>query len=308
MTQTSSGYVNVGDGQLYYEVAGEGAPLVLSHAGFVDSRMWDDQWTDFAQHQRVIRFDMRGFGKSALGVTPIERRRDLDRLLQQLDVPRAALLGCSLSGEVVLDFALEHPEQVTALILVSMTPGGFQLQGEPPAQLFEMLGAIEQGDLARASDLQNRIWIDGPFRQPEQVNPLVRQRAAEMNQIALANGTWGKAEAQPANPLNPPAVQRLAEIRVPTLIIAGQARSSRNSAGGGRDGCGDPACSESDHPRLCASAEHGAARGIQPAGAGLFARPRLTPHTHLPLRPHAQPTPDGVSKRPSGVHELTRTW
>ena len=44
MTQTSSGYVNVGDGQLYYEVAGEGAPLVLSHAGFVDSRMWDDQW------------------------------------------------------------------------------------------------------------------------------------------------------------------------------------------------------------------------------------------------------------------------
>ncbi len=221
MTQTNSGVVNVSDGQLYYEVAGEGAPLVLSHAGFVDSRMWDDQWSDFAQQQHVIRFDMRGFGKSALGVTPIERQRDLDRLLQQLDVPRAALLGCSLSGEVVLDFALEHPERITALILVSATPSGFQLQGEPPAQLFEMLGAIEQGDLALASELQNRLWIDGPFRQPEQVNPLVRQRAAEMNQIALANGTWGKAEAQPANPLNPPAVQRLDEIRVPTLIIAG---------------------------------------------------------------------------------------
>lgn len=221
MTQTSSGYINVGDGQLYYEVAGEGAPLVLSHAGFVDSRMWDDQWSDFAQHRRVIRFDMRGFGKSALGVTPIERRRDLDRLLQQLSVPRAVLLGCSLSGEVLLDFALEHPEKVTALILVSTAPGGFEMHGEPPAQLFEMLGAIEQGDLALASELQNRLWVDGPFRQLKQVNPLVRQRAAEMNRIALANGAWGKADVLPANPLTPPAAQRLTEIRIPTLIIAG---------------------------------------------------------------------------------------
>jgi pimeloyl-ACP methyl ester carboxylesterase len=221
MTHTGSGYLDVDGGSIYYGAAGAGAPLVLSHAGFVDSRMWDDQWSDFARQQRVIRFDMRGFGQSALGAIPIERRRDLDRLLQRLDVPRAVLLGCSLSGEVMLDFALEHPDRVTALILVSTAPGGFEMQGEPPAQLFEMMSAIEQGDLERASELQNRLWIDGPFRQPEQVDPLVRQRAAEMNRIALANGTWFKAEMQPANPLNPPAVQRLNEIRVPTLIIAG---------------------------------------------------------------------------------------
>ena len=221
MTHAGSGYVDVGDGQLFYEVAGDGAPLVLSHAGFVDSRMWDDQWCDFTQQHSVIRFDMRGFGKSALGATPIERRRDLDRLLRQLDVPRAAFVGCSLSGEVILDFALEHPEKVAALILVSAVPGGFEMQGEPPSNLFEMISAIQQGDLTLASELQNRLWIDGPFRQPEQVNARVRQRAAEMNRIALTNGTWGKADTQPANPLNPPARQRLAEIRVPTLIIAG---------------------------------------------------------------------------------------
>jgi pimeloyl-ACP methyl ester carboxylesterase len=221
MIQSNSGYIDVGDGQLYYEVAGTGAPLVLSHAGFVDSRMWDDQWNTFAQSRRVIRFDMRGFGKSALGITPIARRRDLERCLQQLDVPRAALLGCSLSGEVMLDFTLEHPERVSALILVSAVPGGFEMQGEPPAPLIEMMGAIAQGDLARASELQNRLWVDGPFRQPEQVNPVVRQRAAEMNRIALANGTWSKADAQPAQPLQPPAAQRLTELQVPTLIIVG---------------------------------------------------------------------------------------
>ena len=221
MTHTDNGFMALEGGSIYYEAAGAGAPLVLAHAGFVDSRMWDDQWPDFAQQQHVIRFDMRGFGQSALGALPIERRRDLDQLLQRLDVPRASLLGCSLSGEVVLDFALEHPDRVSALILVSTVPGGFEMQGEPPALLFEMLGAIEQGDLARASELQNRLWIDGAFRQPEQVNPTVRRRAAKMNQVALANGTWFKAEMQPANPLNPPAMLRLGEIRLPTLIIAG---------------------------------------------------------------------------------------
>lgn len=221
MAHTDSRYLAVAGGSIYYEAAGTGAPLVLSHAGFVDSRMWDDQWHDFTQQHRVIRFDMRGFGQSALGTTPIERRRDLDQLLQRLDVPRAILLGCSLSGAIVLDFALEQPDRVAALVLVSTVPGGFEMQGEPPALLLEMMGAVEQGDLARASELQNRLWLDGAFRQPEQVNPAVRRRAAEMNRIALANGTWFKAENQPANPLNPPASQRLSEIHVPTLIIAG---------------------------------------------------------------------------------------
>jgi 2-hydroxy-6-oxonona-2,4-dienedioate hydrolase len=111
---------------------------------------------------------------------------------------------------------------VSALIAVSATPSGFELQGEPPPNMIDMMTAVQQGDLAHASELQLRIWIDGMYRQPDQVNPVVRQRAAEMNRITLANGTWGAADANPLTPLNPPAVKRLIEIRVPTLIIAGK--------------------------------------------------------------------------------------
>jgi hypothetical protein len=85
-----------------------------------------------------------------------------------------------------------------------------------------MLGAVPQDELSRASELQVRIWVDGPFRQPEQVNPLVRKRAAKMNRMALANGTWGEADAQPLHPLDPPPAQRLGEIHAPTLIMAGR--------------------------------------------------------------------------------------
>jgi 2-hydroxy-6-oxonona-2,4-dienedioate hydrolase len=221
MAHGTSGYVDLDGDKLYYEVAGDGEPLVLSHAGFVDSRMWNDQWSDFAQRYRVIRFDMRGFGKSDRAEKPIVRRDDLYHLLKHLGIERTALLGCSMSGEIVLDFTLEHPEMISALVVVSAVPSGFELRGEPPQHLMEMMAAVEQGDLALASELQNRIWIDGPFRQPDQVDPNVRKRAAEMNRIALANDTFRKVDASPLNPLNPPAAQRLNEVHVPTLIIAG---------------------------------------------------------------------------------------
>jgi pimeloyl-ACP methyl ester carboxylesterase len=218
----TTGYLQHGDGRLYYEMTGDGPPVVLAHAGFVDSRMWDDQWQALAQRHRVIRFDLRGFGKSDPMAAPLSRRAELYQVLEQLGVGRAALVGCSLSGETVLDLALEHPDLVSALVVISAVPSGFQLQGDPPPHLLEMFGALQTGDLSLASELQNRIWVDGPFRQPEQVNPLVRQRATEMNALALAKGAGQAFMLPPVDPLNPPAVARLADLQMPTLILAGE--------------------------------------------------------------------------------------
>ena len=221
MGKTMTGYVDLDDGKLYYEMAGDGDTLVLGHAGFVDSRMWDAQWDAFTQKYRVIRFDMRGYGKSDPAEGPRTRRYDLAQLLDHLQVERAALLGCSLGGEIMIDFVLEHPEMASALITVSSAPSGFQMQGDPPPHLFEMITALQQGDTARASELQIRLWVDGPYRQPEQINPGVRQRAAEMNLIPVRMNTWVTADSQPLNPLDPPAIHRLSAIHVPALIMAG---------------------------------------------------------------------------------------
>jgi pimeloyl-ACP methyl ester carboxylesterase len=220
MKNTNQGTVTVGDGKLYYEVTGSGEPLVLCHAGFVDSGMWDSQWEASGEFFRVIRFDMRDYGKSDRAQGPVSRRKDLEGLLDQLEIQRAVLIGCSLGGTVVLDFALEHPERVAALVLVSAVPSGFEMQGAPPPDLLAMFAAIQQGDLAQVSELQLRLWVDGSFRQPEQVDPEVRQRAAEMNRIPVEHGTF-MLDTQPVDPLDPPAAIRLNEVRVPTLIVAG---------------------------------------------------------------------------------------
>ena len=217
----SSGHLDIGGGKLYYEAQGEGETLVFAHAGFVDSGMWDSQFDEFSQHYRVVRYDQRGFGKSGKATGPVSRQEELAAVFSALGIESAALIGCSQGGTAALDFALTHPGKLWALVLVSATPSGFEMQGEPPAALMEMFGALQQGDMARVSDLQVRIWADGESRTPEQVDPQVRQQIAAMNRVAVDNGTFAIADSEPLNPLDPPAASRLSQLDIPVLAVVG---------------------------------------------------------------------------------------
>src|SRR5258705_8776157 len=218
MPQNKSGYLDLDGGKIYYEMAGEGDTLVLVHAGFVDSGMWDGQWQEFSKQYHVVRYDMLGFGKSDRAKGPLARRQELYNVVKHLGIEQAHLLGCSMGGAVVIDFTLEHPEMVLSLTPISAVPSGFQMQGQPPAEMLQMMEATQKGELDRVADLQIRIWVDGPFRKPEQVDPAARKRAAEMNRIVVNNSTFVIADAQAADPLTPPAVGRLSEIHAPTLV------------------------------------------------------------------------------------------
>ena len=221
MTQTNTGYMELRDGQIYYETAGDGFPLVLSHAAFLDSRMFDAIWEPLARQFHVIRYDMRGYGKSSSVTGPVSRRADLEQLLKHLDITRAHLVGCSHGGEIALDLALEHPEQFASLTLVGGTPSGFELQGEPPRYMLEMIDAMQRRNAEQASELQIRIWLDGESREPEDVDPGLREKALGMNLIPVKQGTFFLADTQPLDPLDPPAASRLEEVSCPTLIITG---------------------------------------------------------------------------------------
>lgn len=216
----AGGMLEVEGGSIYYETAGEGIAIVFNHAGFVDSRMWDAQWAFFAENYRVVRFDMRGYGRSSPIINPISHRDDLARVLKHLGIERAVLIGCSMGGEIALDFALEHPDIPLALVLASSTPTAFEMQGEPPRYLMEMIRAAQNGELDKTSELQLRVWVDGMYREPDQVDADVRAQAGEMNRIFVERGTFF-ADMQPLNPLDPPAVGRLAEVQIPALIVDG---------------------------------------------------------------------------------------
>jgi pimeloyl-ACP methyl ester carboxylesterase len=213
-----SGFAPSDGARLYYEISGSGEPLVLVHAGIADSRMWDGQLAAFARRYQVIRYDMRGFGRSAMVEGPFSHHEDLRALLDSLGIERAFLVGCSIGGRAIIDFALEHPERVRALVPVGSALGGFDAGDDPPEQWEELVAAENAGDLGRVSALEVRIWVDGPYRGPDGVDSGVRDLVAEMNLIALKNEASGLGDERP---LEPPAVNRLAEIQVPTLVIVG---------------------------------------------------------------------------------------
>ena len=215
---SNSGFLDVQAASLYYEVAGEGYPLLLLHAGIADSRMWDDQFPVFAQHCQTIRYDLRGFGQTRWDAGTFATYEDPVALFHALDVPKAHVLGISLGSKIALDFALIHPELVASLILVAPSVSGEQPSEQIRSFFQEEDALVEKGDLQGATELNLRLWVDGPQRTPEQVNPIVRQRVYEMQYHAF---TVPMPEGADEQQVEPPAITRLAEIRVPTLIIVG---------------------------------------------------------------------------------------
>jgi pimeloyl-ACP methyl ester carboxylesterase len=216
----ASGFAEINGARLFYEVAGDGPPLVLIHAGIADSRMWEPQMDAFAGEFRVLRYDMRGFGRSDMPPVPFAHHDDLRELLRVLDIPRAILIGASYGGNVATACALEHPEAVAALVLVNS-----RVANETPTpELRDAWAAVdalwESGDVAGANELELRMWVDGPLREPGEVDPAVRALVGEMNGALLARA--GEAEEAEERELDPPAHARLAEIGVPTLAIVGE--------------------------------------------------------------------------------------
>jgi 3-oxoadipate enol-lactonase len=215
-----SGLAEVNGAQIYYEIAGQNdsRPLVLLHEGIGDCRMYDDQFEEFAEHYRTIRFDMRGFGRSSIPSAPFSFSEDLDGLLDFLGVRGTHVLGMSLGGAVGIDFTLAHPGMVRSLVLAGSAVTGFRDPDEennPRWQPFEE--AEKAGDLDRLADLVVQVWVVGDGRSADQVSADVRQRVYEMQRYNLSLGTDESLAQEP----DPPAIGRLGEIRVPTLIIVG---------------------------------------------------------------------------------------
>lgn len=212
------GFAPVNGAELYYETAGSGYPLLLIHAGVADSRMWNEHFGNFARRYRVIRYDLRGFGRTMMPTGAYASYEDAAGLLDFLGVAQAHVVGISFGGRIALDLALAYPERVSALVLGAPSVGGHQ----PPEEVRRFAeaedDALERGDLDAATELNLRMWVDGPYRAPDEVDPAVRRRVGEMQRHAFAIPEPDDAEERP---LAPPAIKRLDEIQAPTLVLVG---------------------------------------------------------------------------------------
>ena len=208
--------------ELNYELAGKGPAVALVHEGVCDMRMWDELVEALATEFAVLRYDMRGYGESTLPPGRFSQAGDLLGLLDHVGIDRAALVGVSYGGRVALDTAFAAPDRVVALVLASSG-----LRDHDWSQTVTEFGDEEErlldaGDLEAATDLNVRLWVDGPDRGPDAGREEVRERVREMQRRAFEIQV-AAYEADPPPGPEDPVVLHLGEIAAPTLLIVGDA-------------------------------------------------------------------------------------
>lgn len=214
--KTDSGYIDVEGGKLFYEEAGEGETIVLLHDGILHHVVWDEQFPALAKNYRVIRYDRRGFGKSLPPKDPFSHVDDLNQLFTQLKIDNAIVFGMSAGGGLAIDFILEYPEKVSALVLVGAIVSGYGYS----THFFTRGGRI--ASLAEYLDPPKFIQYFG-WKDPYEIYPENIEAKENFLKILKANpqnvrGALGNLTQPPDRP----AVKFLSEIHVPVLILVGE--------------------------------------------------------------------------------------
>jgi pimeloyl-ACP methyl ester carboxylesterase len=214
---TETGFLDTNGARIYYEVTGSGPAVVMVHAGVANLRMWDEQVAALSDAHRIITYDTRGYGKTVTDAVQFSNRADIAALLDHLGEDRAHVVGLSRGGQIALDFTLEFPDRVRTLTVAAGGVGGYESPAEAPAEVWDAAEAMFVAkNWEGLADFETAYWADGPGQSPDRV-PAIRERIHEW---VLTTYRAEKEEGQP-QPLDPPAEQRLGDLRAPLLVMLG---------------------------------------------------------------------------------------
>ena len=208
-------YLEIDGSRLWFEVAGQGSPVVLLHGGWLDMRQWDAQFAAFARTHTVVRYDARGYGRSPLGAVPYSHQDDLAALLRALEIERAQLVALSNGAAIAVEFAIVAPQSVQSLVVGAAPMRGHDLGPEFTTGMRAVNDAGASGDTDRCLEA---AWAFAPLRVAADL-PAAREKIDRM----IREHAFGYA--RPGAPkrrfIEPPVSARFAEITAPTLVVVG---------------------------------------------------------------------------------------
>jgi 3-oxoadipate enol-lactonase len=205
-------FLDVDGSKIYYEECGAGAEsVVLLHDGIADSLVWDGVWPTFCKQFHTIRYDRRGYGRSPATTVIYTETDDLFALLRHLQIKRAMLVGSSHGGALAINFTLEHPSLVEELVLVGAVVDGYGFSDH-----FLLRGVKNEAPMEK-KDVAGLIanWANDKY-----VLASDHPEAKKKLQAILTANPQDVTHDDIPRPTRP-AVARLTEIRVPTLILVG---------------------------------------------------------------------------------------
>jgi 3-oxoadipate enol-lactonase len=213
---SASGSVDVNGTRLHFESRGSGPTLLLLHGFTLDLRMWAPQLESLSSAFRVVAYDARGFGHSALPTSaPYRHCDDAAALIEALRLAPVVAVGHSIGGHQLLELALARPELVSGY--VGVCTSGLASVPFPPdvMQLFaDVRNAARTEGIAQAK----RLWSRGGWFATAREEPRL---ARLLDAILDDYSGWHWQNDNPARNIEPPVAARLGELAIPTLLIDG---------------------------------------------------------------------------------------
>ncbi len=211
---SETGFVDVDGGRLFYLRDGTGPAVVFAHgAPTLDHRMWADQAIALSDDCTVVRYDLRGYGRSSLPEGSYRHSDDLARLAETLGLNPCVVVGMSFGAAVALDAALAVPRVVSGLILAPLAPlpGWSWVEGFPLASALRLAGSAPTDAV-----------VDAILALPMNDNARRLPRSGQaLHDMAHSYSGWHFTHRDPATWVVPDAVDRLRDVAVPTLVITG---------------------------------------------------------------------------------------
>ena len=222
---SEEGFAEVNGTKLWYEVAGSGDPIIFVHGNFGDNRHWDFQIDNLSDSFKVIRYDVRGYGKSSIPDS-VEIYRDCDDLkglMDYLEIEQANICGVSMGSGIAVDFALEYPEYCISLIPIGPWVSGYgsgQYRTTASDSMFYIFGKTIELVLSNGPKEATDFWWTGNH---EINNTVVKQRTLDSLLTMGYEYSWFNfLNPSGRTSIEPPGVERLNEINIPTLIITAE--------------------------------------------------------------------------------------
>lgn len=198
-------------GRIAYETCGAGdRAIVLLHDGILHAAAYDDVWPLLCQRFKVVRYDRRGYGATPAATTPFASVDDLAAVMKAAGLEHATLVGSSSGSGVAADFALAHPDAVDGLVLAGPWISGFKPSIGFIARSLKLVALLKTGHL-EAAVKDPYILTKSADAQRARVVALLKANPQNLDNPS------GKVERA-----GPDAKDRLAEIRVPTLVLVGE--------------------------------------------------------------------------------------
>jgi len=220
--QKKEGMIQTGKLSVHYVTQGKGSPLIFLHGGFLDTRMWEKQFSYFSTQYKVIAIDLPGHGLTK-GIDSFLLVADVLRnCMDSLHIKKASFIGLSLGTTCATDFTLAYPERVNKLILVSPGLSGWadaiKLDTLSKALFEKMDVYFEKMNFDSIAYHFAETWCVGPFRKFSDVDAFTTHYVLEAGIESLhahpEHNNWPQLSKTTA-------AKQFHRIDCPLLVITG---------------------------------------------------------------------------------------